>query len=924
MVARSPHVRQQHERGRRRSRTLAAAVSAVIALTAALVGIPIVASADGPTSFADTAPVAIPATGSMNQIGPASPYPSTVDVSGLAGTVSAVTVTLSGLSHSALNDVDAMLVAPGGANLVFLSDIGDPETTLAFATNATLTFSDAAGAQVPTGNVSTGTYLPTNRGAGDPFPAPAPTASSQTTFGGAFTGIVPNGTWSLYLVDDATGDIGTLAGGWSLTVTTTVSDVPTVTAVATSGTPAATGTPVTFTASVTADGAPVDDGAVQFRDGTTALGAPVPVSASGTASLTTSTLAEGTHEIRAEYGGATGFSSSNGTVSQRVDNATVVNGSTFCNPGALTVPQSGTATPYPSNITVSGLPTALTKVTATLHGISHTAPIDLDVMLSAPSGASAMLLSDVGGQLPVSGATVTLDDDAASSVTGALSSGTFRPTDDDLDAADAAFPAPAPTSGPATLSVFDGADPNGTWSLWVVDDATGDAGSISGGWCLTFTTQAATTTSLTSSDNPALVGQPVTLTATVTSQGSPVTTGTVVFLDGASPLGPAVALAADGTATLTTSDLAAGTHGLTASYAASDDYAESNGILDQVVSRAVTTTTLASSGNPSLDGQTVTFTALVTAAGAPVTTGYVQFDADTTPLGLPVALGADGTATFTTSSLSVGTHAIGASFGGTPALEASTTTLTQLVGAVVADAGGPYTVAEGAALRLDASGSTPGAVYAWDLDGDDDFDDAAGVDPVLTWSELEAFGIDDGPADHAVAVRVTLGTVSTTDAALVHVDNTPPRAVLTGSLTATVGRPFTIKVGADDPSSADLAAQFAYTVDWGDGSPVETVLGPADPPVTHTYGTAGLFTASFTATDKDAGVSEPTTVLVLASPAPAPPAPGSPSTTTARSALVRTGGESPVASLLAAGAFVAAGAALLLAARARAHGRSRP
>ena len=33
-----------------------------------------------------------------------------------------------------------------------------------------------------------------------------------------------------------------------------------------------------------------------------------------------------------------------------------------------------------------------------------------------------------------------------------------------------------------------------------------------------------------------------------------------LYIDGASPLGPAVALAADGTATLTTSDLAAGTH----------------------------------------------------------------------------------------------------------------------------------------------------------------------------------------------------------------------------------------------------------------------------------------------------------------------------------------------------------------------------
>ena len=761
---------------------------------------------------------------------------------------------------------------------------------------------------------------------GDPFPAPAPSPSSQTTLAGAFTGIDPNGTWSLYLVDDTTGDVGVLAGGWSLTITTTVADAPTSTAVTTSGSPSTTGAPVTFTATVTAGGGPVDAGTVQFRDGTTALGAPVPVSASGVAGLTSSALTEGTHEIRAEYSGAPGFSSSNATVSQRVDNTTVVTGSTFCNPGTITVPPAGPAVPYPSNITVSGLPSSFTKVTATLHGISHSAPIDLDVMLSSPSGTNAMLLSDVGGQNPVSGVTVTLDDDAPAAVSGTLTSGTFQPTDDDGDAADAALPAPAPApSGGTALSAFDGSNPNGTWSLWVVDDATGDAGSLSGGWCLTFTTQAVTTTALTSTTNPSLVGQSVTLTATVTSTGIPVTSGSVVFLDGASTLGGAVALAPDGTATVTTSTFGVGTHSLTALYTGTDAFATSSGILDQVVAKAVTTTTISSSENPSLDGQAVTITAEVTSAGDPVSSGFVQFSNGVTPLGLPIGLDADGTVSFTTSSLPVGGHVLTASYGGTPAYATSSATLTQVVGAIVADAGGPYTVAEGGSLDLDATGSTPGATYEWDLDGDADFDDATGIEPALTWTQLETLGIDDGPADSSVGLRVTFGTVTATATATLHVDNTAPHAVVTGALTATAGRPFTLKVGADDPSSADMAALFTYTVDWGDGSPLESLVGPADPPVTHTYRTAGLFSASFTATDKDGGVSEPTSVLVLASSAPVvtpTPTPSTPAKTAAKGGLARTGGESPVGGVLAAGVFAVAGSALLLAARVRARRHS--
>jgi LPXTG-motif cell wall-anchored protein len=108
------------------------------------------------------------------------------------------------------------------------------------------------------------------------------------------------------------------------------------------------------------------------------------------------------------------------------------------------------------------------------------------------------------------------------------------------------------------------------------------------------------------------------------------------------------------------------------------------------------------------------------------------------------------------------------------------------------------------------------------------------------------------------------------------VSNTAPNAVITGSLKATVGQPFTVKVGADDPSSADMAAQFSYTIDWGDGSPVETVLGPADPLVTHTYTGQGNFDAAFTATDKDGGQGDRTAVVVLAEPATTPtPTPSS-------------------------------------------------
>jgi subtilisin-like proprotein convertase family protein len=163
---------------------------------------------------------------------------------------------------------------------------------------------------------------------------------------------------------------------------------------------------------------------------------------------------------------------------------------TFANPTTITINDGTTATPYPSNIAVSGLG-SVTHLTITLTGISHTFPDDIDMLLVGPQGQTATIFSDVGGSVPASGVTITLDDAAPTPLldAGPLVSGTFQPNN--VGTGDI-FPPPAPAapSSASALSIFNGTDPNGTWSLYVVDDLSGDAGSISGGWAINITAAA--------------------------------------------------------------------------------------------------------------------------------------------------------------------------------------------------------------------------------------------------------------------------------------------------------------------------------------------------------------------------------------------------------------------------------------------------
>jgi hypothetical protein len=176
-------------------------------------------------------------------------------------------------------------------------------------------------------------------------------------------------------------------------------------------------------------------------------------------------------------------------------------------------------------------------------------------------------------------------------------------------------------------------------------------------------------TVVTTSGSPSFVGQPVTITATVTSHHGPIPEGELVtFHEGTTALG-SVALVS-GTAAYTTSALSAKTHMIKATYAGDATFEPSTGWVTQVVDNYPTTTALGSSSNPPTYGQTVTFTATVTPTAAYPLTGKVWFKDGTTGIGTVTLSG--GVATLIKSKLAVGTHPITAQYLGNSANARST------------------------------------------------------------------------------------------------------------------------------------------------------------------------------------------------------------------------------------------------------------
>lgn len=168
--------------------------------------------------YANTNPITIPAGAPSLTAGAATPYPSSINVSGLTGTISNVSVTLNNLSHTFPDDLDVLLVGPNGQSVLLMSDAGGSDNV----SGINLTFTDTA-APIPDGVAfSSGSYSPANYGGtGDAFPAPAPgNLPPDPQRLAVFNGTSPNGTWSLYVVDDGDSDVGAIQGGWNISITT--------------------------------------------------------------------------------------------------------------------------------------------------------------------------------------------------------------------------------------------------------------------------------------------------------------------------------------------------------------------------------------------------------------------------------------------------------------------------------------------------------------------------------------------------------------------------------------------------------------------------------------------------------------------------------------------------------------------------------
>ena len=151
----------------------------------------------------------------------------------------------------------------------------------------------------------------------------------------------------------------------------------------------------------------------------------------------------------------------------------------------------GPATPYPASINVSCVPGSIQKLTVTFRALRHGFPGDIDALLRSPSGQALKLMSDVGED-PLDLSDLTLTFDSAATIRlplhGAFGSGTYLPTDynEDPNSPDRFEALPTPTTFITNLTEFNSTDPNGPWSLYVVDDANADGGAIDGGWSLSI------------------------------------------------------------------------------------------------------------------------------------------------------------------------------------------------------------------------------------------------------------------------------------------------------------------------------------------------------------------------------------------------------------------------------------------------------
>ena len=594
--------------------------------------------------------------------------------------------------------------ASGAASADYLITFGDGTLTINQASTTTalvssanpsvfgqsLTFTATVGAVAPGSGTPTGsvTFMDGSTSLGT-----IALSSGVATFSTTSLSVATHSITAVY------GGDGNFTTSTSSAVSQAVNQASTTTSLTASPTSTTSGQTVTLTATmaVVAPGAGTPTGSVQFFIGTTSLGT---ADLSGnTAILTTTTLPVGTDSLTAQYLGDPNFTgSTSSAVTVTINPAGIATTTTLTsstNPSvfgqsvtftATVAPSSGSGTPTGSvtfyagstplgtatlsskkaSLKTTSVPVGSQAITAVYSGDTTYAPgtsavltqtVNLDstttkVTSSAnPSvyGQSVTLTATVKAASPGSGTpigTVTFYDGTTNLGSGTLSGGTatLSPT--------------FSVVGSHSITVAYSGDPDFTASTSPALSQT--------------VNKAGTTTAVASVVNPSIYGQQLTFTATVSanSPGSGTPTGTITFYSGSTQLGTGTL--SGRTASLTTSSLlAVGNHTIKASYGGDTNFKTSAGTLTQTVNQDSSTTSVVSSANPSVYGQSMTFTATVTAyaPGSGTPTGSVTFMSGTTTLGTVALSG--GTASYSTAKLATSQVTITATYNGSTSFTTS-------------------------------------------------------------------------------------------------------------------------------------------------------------------------------------------------------------------------------------------------------------
>ena len=640
----------------------------------------------------------------------------------------------------------------GNANYAAAAQV--TETTSATKANQAITFTTNAPASAAYG--AQFTVAATGGGSGNPVVFSS--AGACTNSGATYTMTSSTGTCSV---------IADQAGNTNYTAATEVTESTSATSggagvsVASSLNPSVYGQSVTFTATISGqfglvrnrkNGArPMDvTGTVTWSSNTGCGTTAVTSGSPGIATCTTSILAVGTADtVTANYSGDGNHNSGSGAASQEVDAAGAsVNIASSLNPSTYGQSVTFTATISGANGLVKGRHPGSSSakpmdISGTVTWSSNTGCSTAPVTAGNPGTATCTTSSLGGGTDAV---TASYSGDANhSGGTGTLSGGQVV----DQASQTIAFATNAPASAAAgsqfTVAATGGASGNavvftsggsctnsgatytmtsGTGTCTVIANQAGNA-NYAAATQVTETVAASTAGSIVavaSSTNPSVYGQAVSFIATVTG-ASP--TGTVQFYVDGGAFGSPLTLSGGAAASGTISTLTAGTHTVTATYSGDTNDQGGTGTLagGQVVTTAGAGVSVASGLNPSVYGQSVTFTATISGANGLVkgrrngakpmdVTGSVTWSSNTGCGTTIVIAGNPGTATCTTAALGAGSYTVTANYSGDANHNSETGSVSQTVNqasqTITFTTNAPASVAYGAQFTVAATGGASG------------------------------------------------------------------------------------------------------------------------------------------------------------------------------------------------------------------------